>query len=215
MNPFWRYKIKRFFLNHDTNNVFAYPTEGVYGLGCCAFDLFSIQQIEHLKRKRASQKTSTQHLKPPHSNVPYAKNCARKAFIILVHPQHRLSLFSSVKLSEIIDFQQSLKYPNPITWLLPANSSCPDFLQYQNKVAIRVSNDPYLNCLLKYLKKPLISTSCNLSGYPPARSSIQAKRMQQAFLTKGYSIPLLTLPRKLPFNSHSKIYDWNTKTQLR
>ena len=78
-------------------------------------------------------------------------------------------------------------WPGPVTWVIPASRHAPKWLTGgQPGLAIRQSAHP----LVKYLTGhvgPLVSTSANPAGRPPARTLLHARR----YFPKGvdYFIP--------------------------
>lgn len=56
----------------------------------------------------------------------------------------------------------------PTTYLYPVSASAPHHLVLNGKMAVRISHHQTVKALCR--DYPLISTSANLSGYPPART---------------------------------------------
>ena len=78
-------------------------------------------------------------------------------------PQERLELVES-------------HWPGPSTWLLPAAPWVPYWLTGRHTtLAMRVTAHPLAAALCREAGMPLVSTSANLSGRPPARSPLQVR----------------------------------------
>ena len=76
-------------------------------------------------------------------------------------------------------------WPGPVTWLLPVHDQVPGWLRgIHSTLAVRVTAHPLAAELCRQWGKPLVSTSANLAGHPPARSAIQVRR-QLGDLTDG------------------------------
>ncbi|MEC7911702.1 MAG: Sua5/YciO/YrdC/YwlC family protein [Pseudomonadota bacterium] len=123
--------------------ILIHPTEGVWGLGCDAFNLKACQKINSLK-KRENEKN----------------------FIILVP-----TISAALKCFEPISDEQGIFlnkiWPGHTTVIHHANKEIPSTLKaLDNTIAVRVSNHlPLLN-LLTTTKKPMVSTSANITKVP-------------------------------------------------
>jgi len=127
--------------------IFAYPTEAVYGLGCDPDNEEAIQGLLKLK------------------NRPIEKG------LILV-----ASNFSQVEkyLKPLNKAQQAFTTPSDTTYIFPALDTAPKWLTGNfNSLAIRISKHSLVRELCETLDSALVSTSANLSGEPPAKSSIE------------------------------------------
>ena len=121
-----------------SGGVIAYPTESVYGIGGDPFNNDVVEKILSIK------------------NRPLAKG------MILV------SICSLDSLSKKhIDHLLS-KWPGPYTFIVPASDKVPKSITgYKDTVAIRVSSNPTICKLCNLYGKPIISTSCNVTGEQP------------------------------------------------
>lgn len=139
----------------NQGGVIAYPTESVYGLGCDPFKDQAVRRLLQLKHRDPN-----------------------KGLILVVD-----SLDAVKNLLQPITQDQFTKayqtWPGPVTWVFPAKPSVSPLLTGQHKsLAIRISNHPVVEQLVAQYGKPLISTSANLEGEPPART---AKTVQAIF----------------------------------
>jgi L-threonylcarbamoyladenylate synthase len=67
-------------------------------------------------------------------------------------------------------------WPGPVTWLLPARRDTPRWLRGQHaSIAVRVTAHPLAAALCRAFGGPIVSTSANASGRPPARTGVQAR----------------------------------------
>ena len=60
----------------------------------------------------------------------------------------------------------SRRWPSPLTVILPAGPRCPSWIG--DTVAVRIPKLPELCEIVESLGEPIVSTSVNLSGQPPA-----------------------------------------------
>ena len=148
LNP-WR--LKRATEAVENGGVIAYPTEAVMGLGCSPWNKAAVVRILRLKRRRPG-----------------------KGLIVVAS--------SPAQLSNLVDFskaaaQEALwaSWPGPFTWIVPAGPAAPRWLRGRGAgLAVRVSAHPIVRQLCE-AAGPLISTSANPSGCPPARTRPQVR----------------------------------------
>lgn len=129
--------------------IIAYPTEGVFGLGCDPFNQCAVEQLMALKGRDAA-----------------------KGLIVLA-----AEMIQIVPLLDTITTAQrrelNATWPGPVTWIVPAHSTVPDWLTGgRDTLAVRVSAHPVCRelCLAA---GPIVSTSANRSGEPAARSAAE------------------------------------------
>jgi L-threonylcarbamoyladenylate synthase len=128
--------------------VLAYPTEAVWGLGCIPFDGEAVHRLLAIKRR------------------PVEKG------LILVAAD--IAQFDAVANWAALGDAQRARveagWPGPNTWVVPARTSAPAWITGgRADIALRVSAHPSVAALCTRLGGPLVSTSANLTGEPPAR----------------------------------------------
>jgi L-threonylcarbamoyladenylate synthase len=133
--------------------VIAYPTEGVWGLGCEPLNGHACERILALKRR------------------PRAKG-----LIVIAadfsHVTHFLAHISRPKLKPALS-----SWPGAVTWLLPAAAWVPRYLTGgHDTLAVRITAHPVARALCAAYGGPMVSTSANLSGRAPARNALQVQR---------------------------------------
>jgi len=127
--------------------IIAYPTDTLYGLGVDALNPEAIEALYRLKMRSSHRPMS---IMVPHeswqewvSDVPeYATKLAQKYF------------------------------PGPITMIMHAGNKLPDILTKSTNgtIGIRVPNHPLCLELTRVFKRPIITTSANLSNKPAAQT---------------------------------------------
>lgn len=128
--------------------IILYPTDTVWGIGCDATNVAAVKKIYALKQ-RSDTKSMIALLAEPKEVFKY---------VARPHP----------------DILHLLKqFEQPTTVIYPQAIGLADNLVNQDgSIAMRVTKDPFCKVLLKRLKKPLVSTSANISGRPtPANYS--------------------------------------------
>lgn len=132
----------------QAGGVVAYPTEAVYGLGCDPFSIDAVSRLLELKNREMKQ-----------------------GFILIAaswqQVQTLVEPISPQALSHVFE-----TWPGPTTWTFPATKEVPTWIRgTHNSVAIRVTNHPAARLLCEHYGGPLISTSANVHGFPPARDA--------------------------------------------
>jgi len=129
-----------------SGKTILYPTDTIWGIGCDATNEEACQKIMSIKKR-------------PSEN----------SFIILVDGWHMVERY----IPEFHDVCYELGdlAENPLTIIYPhAKNIAPSAVAEDGSVGIRITTDPTCIKLIKGLRKPLISTSANLSGKPSPES---------------------------------------------
>lgn len=133
--------------------VIAYPTEGVWGIGCDPFNREAVFKLLALKRRRW-----------------------QKGLILVAASLEQVEPFLE-GLSAGQREQLQATWPGPVTWLVPDNGVAPWWVRGQHsKLALRVSDHAVVAELCRHFGGPIVSTSANLSGRPVARNPWQVMR---------------------------------------
>jgi len=133
--------------------VVAYPTEGVYGVGCLPTEDRAIRRILQIKRRSwrkglAVIAASIEQLQP---------------LVVLpaggLHPEIAAS------------------WPGPVTWVLKARRGVSELITGgRGTIAVRITDHALARALCLRTGSALVSTSANYSGRPPARSALRVRR---------------------------------------
>ncbi|KEY91320.1 tRNA threonylcarbamoyladenosine biosynthesis protein [Candidatus Photodesmus blepharus] len=135
--------------------IIAYPTEGVFGLGCDPDNFQAIRKLLRLKQRPIEKglilvAASYQQL------LPYINE----------------SQLNQEQLKQIYD-----SWPGPVTWVMPPSILVSTYLSGKfSSIAVRVTDHPVAQIMCYVFGKPLVSTSANLSGESPCTSSSEVKR---------------------------------------
>jgi L-threonylcarbamoyladenylate synthase len=131
--------------------VIAYPTEGVFGLGCLPDDQAALQRIVQLKRRDAS-----------------------KGLILIAARAAQFDGWIDMPAGK------SLPAPDPThptTWIVPPGPMASDLLCGEHAtLAVRITTNPVARALCEAIDAPLVSTSANLTGKPTARNRYVLQR---------------------------------------
>jgi L-threonylcarbamoyladenylate synthase len=129
--------------------VVACPTEAVWGLGCDPFDEAAVTRLLAIKRRDVS----------------------KGLLLVAADPGQLDGLVDWDALPSERRDAVLASWPGANTWVLPATARVPRWITGDHDgVAIRVSAHPLVAALCRMFGGPLVSTSANLAGDPPARS---------------------------------------------
>lgn len=133
--------------------VIAYPTEGVWGLGCDPFNPDAVAKLLMLKQREVG-----------------------KGLILVAATIEQFEPY----LRALTPLQRGLlerSWPGPQTWVTPHGGTLPDWITgYKPRAALRVSAHPIVAALCRSFGRPIVSTSANPSGRAPARTSLHVRR---------------------------------------
>lgn len=129
--------------------IILYPTDTVWGIGCDATNADAIDKIFALK-KRAESKSMICLVSDFKMLNEYVEEVPEVAYDILKY---------AAKPTSII-------YDDPIR-------VAENVIAEDNTLAIRVTKDPFCKELTRRLRRPLVSTSANISGQPTPGSFSQ------------------------------------------
>ncbi len=126
--------------------LILYPTDTVWGIGCDATNPEAIDKVYALK-KRAESKSLICLVSDFKMLNQYIENIPEVAYDILKYA----------------DKPTTVIYDDPIR--IATNVIAPD-----NSTAFRVCRNKFCNFLLKKFRKPIVSTSANVTGQPTPMS---------------------------------------------
>ncbi len=127
--------------------VLAYPTEGVWGLGCDPDNGEAVRRLLAIKAR------------PPGKGVILIA-----AGLEQLEPYVDLEALPQLRRAEV-----EASWPGPFTWVIPARPGVPYWIRGDHAgVAVRVSAHPAVIALCRAFSGALVSTSANFSGSEPA-----------------------------------------------
>lgn len=126
--------------------IILYPTDTVWGIGCDATNPEAVAKIYALKKRAETQ-----------------------SMIVLMNGEKMMyNVFKEIPEAawQIMDLSEK-----PTTLILdkPRNVA-PNLIAQDNTLGIRIVKEPFCFKLLERMKKPLVSTSANISGEPTPKS---------------------------------------------
>jgi L-threonylcarbamoyladenylate synthase len=135
-----------------SGGVLAYPTESVYGLGCDPLNQQAVQRLLQIKQRSPD----------------------KGLILIAADPEQLQGLLE--RPSPTVQAQLRASWPGPVTFVLAAGPRCPRWLTGRHRtLAVRVTAHPLAARLCRDFSGPLVSTSANRAGRPPARTALQVR----------------------------------------
>jgi len=122
--------------------IILYPTDTIWGIGCDAGNTDAVKKIYRLKQREES-----------------------KSMIILLDNDNKLLSY----VREVPDLTYDLIEfaENPLTLILSgAKNISPALINADGSIGIRIVKHEFCQQLIQRLRKPLVSTSANISGKP-------------------------------------------------
>jgi L-threonylcarbamoyladenylate synthase len=154
--------------------VLAYPTEAVYGLGCDPHDRVAFERLFALKERPATQGV-----------LLIAADFAQ------VEPYIDRAAVPDAVMDEV-----HATWPGPNTWVFPRSARVPEWVAGAHAgIALRVSFHAPVIALCRAFGAPLVSTSANPHGQPPARDVATLARYFGERLEGALDAPLGGLDR--------------------
>jgi L-threonylcarbamoyladenylate synthase len=133
--------------------IVAFPTDTIYGLSCSLFDIGAVEMLARLKRRD-----------PSHAVIS-----------LIPHPDQAWGLASEV--NEVAERLIARHWPGPLSLIFLASPLVPPRVRGAGgTVALRCPRDTLCQRILDAIGGPVVSSSANLSGLPPARTAEEVVR---------------------------------------
>lgn len=146
----------------QSGGVVAYPTEGVFGLGCLPNNAAAVGRILQIKERD-----------PAMGLALIAADLAQLDHWVRLPDTGALLTSSDDK---------------PVTWIVPATDNVPVWISgAHDGVAVRLTTHPVARALCIAAGSAIVSTSANVSGRPPARNFFVLRRGFHALV--DYIVP--------------------------
>lgn len=157
--------------------VIAFPTDTVYGLGADAFNPMAVERIYEIKDRSKSH-----------------------PFPLLIADVKQLTALAE-PIPELAWFLTTRFWPGGVTLVLSKKDSVPAYLASGPTIAVRVPSHRTCLTLLEHLAGPLIGTSANISGQPPALTADEVRQQL------GGRIDIIVDGGKCPGGKESTVLD--------
>lgn len=134
--------------------VIVYPTDTVWGIGCDATNAEAVKKIYALKQREDSK--SMLVLLDSAAKLDYYVDVPETASLLLDVTNEGVN-----ELTNEGEKPMTIIYPN-------ARHLAENIVAEDGSIGIRITSEPFSKALCAQLKRPLVSTSANISGHPTA-----------------------------------------------
>lgn len=140
--------------------IIVYPTDTVWGIGCDATNAEAVKKIYALKQREDSK--SMLVLLDSAAKLDYYVDVPETAEMLLgVQNTDRCTDRVQTELQNDATKPMTIIYPN-------ARHLAENIVAEDGSIGIRITSEPFSKALCAQLKRPLVSTSANISGHPTA-----------------------------------------------
>jgi L-threonylcarbamoyladenylate synthase len=123
-----------------SGGIILYPTDTIWGLGCDATNPLAVKRIYEIK-KREDSKSMLLLMENPNLLNSYLTEVPEIAWDLI----------------EVADTPLTIIYPG-------AKNLANNLLANDGSIGIRITNEPFTQQLIQRFRKPIVSTSANISG---------------------------------------------------
>ena len=145
MTPLFNADIESCLTILESGGLILYPTDTIWGIGCDATNESAVEKIFILK-----------------------KRIETKALIVLIADERSLLQYVASPHIEVFDYIAGVSKPTTIIYD-NAIGLAANLLAEDGSVGIRICADEFCKHLIKRFRKPIVSTSANVSGFPPPK----------------------------------------------
>ena len=125
--------------------LILYPTDTIWGIGCDATNEKAVERIYKLKNRNEA-----------------------KSMIILVADESEILKYTQHPSLEIYDYIKGISRPTTVIYQ-QAIHLAKNLVNQDGSIGIRIVQDDFCRKLIRAFGKPIVSTSSNVSGYPPPK----------------------------------------------
>ncbi len=125
--------------------LILYPTDTIWGIGCDATNEIAVSKIYALKNRNEE-----------------------KSMIILLADEADILNYTHQKELKIYDYIKGIQKPATVIYQ-EARNLASNLVNADGSIGIRIVQDHFCATLIRAFGKPIVSTSSNVSGYPPPR----------------------------------------------
>jgi L-threonylcarbamoyladenylate synthase len=141
--------------------IIAYPTEGVFGLGCLPGDIVAVTRLLQIKQRDP-----------------------RKGLILIAADKSQFDEWLDPDGEMLPDPKAS----QPTTWLAPAQPHVSELVRGEHtKIAVRLTTNPTAAAICDAVASPIVSTSANIADRAVVRNALVLRRQFQACV--DYVVP--------------------------
>ena len=138
----WDTDVEDCLLVLQNGGIILYPTDTIWGIGCDATNAGAVNKIITLKHRPDS-----------------------KSFVTLVAEEREVLKYVAATDLALFNYLQTTTKPTTVIYQ-NAVKLAENVVSDDGSAAIRICKDPFCRHLIKRFRKPIVSTSANVSGAP-------------------------------------------------
>ncbi|HEY4062269.1 MAG TPA: L-threonylcarbamoyladenylate synthase [Puia sp.] len=138
--------INRSLLTLQSGGLLLYPTDTIWGIGCDATNPSAVQKVYALKQRAET-----------------------KSLIVLMADERDILRYTSQPDLRIFDFLATVRKPTTVIYE-GAIGLADNLVNADGTIGIRLVEEPFCRTLIRRFRKPIVSTSANISGHPSPAS---------------------------------------------
>ena len=127
----------------NAGGLILYPTDTIWGIGCDATNEKAVAKIYRLKQRSDE-----------------------KSMVVLVADEKTITEYVTQSDLKIFDYIKGIYKPTTVIYD-GAVGLASNVIAKDGTAAIRIVKDDFCRLLIQHFKKPIVSTSANISSYPP------------------------------------------------
>jgi L-threonylcarbamoyladenylate synthase len=125
-----------------SGGTILYPTDTIWGVGCDATNVLAAEKVISLKQRPSE-----------------------KSFVVLVASERDVLKYAAAPDLAVFDYLEKTQKPTTVIYEY-ALGLADNVIGEDGSVAIRICRDEFCKHLIKRFRKPIVSTSANLSSEP-------------------------------------------------
>ncbi len=129
----------------ENGGLILYPTDTIWGIGCDATNESAVAKIYALKNRNEE-----------------------KSMIVLLAEEADIVHYTEQNNLQVYDYIKGINKPVTVIYDRAKNLA-KNIINADGSIGIRIVHNDFCIKLLKAFGKPIVSTSSNVSGYPPPR----------------------------------------------
>ncbi len=129
----------------NNGGLILYPTDTVWGIGCDATNPVAVEKVYKLKQRPDE-----------------------KAMIVLLADERDILRYVAAPDLQVFDYIETIAKPTTVIYE-NAIGFADNLIGKDGSIAIRICKEEFCRHLIKRFKKPIVSTSANISGQPVAK----------------------------------------------
>ena len=129
--------------------IILYPTDTIWGIGCDATNEEAVKRVYEIKQREDS-----------------------KSMLVLMENPNRISSYVDDVPEIALDLLEVTNKPTTIIYS-GAKNLANNLINSDGSIGIRITNEDFTQQLIQRFKKPIVSTSANITGDAPAQNFME------------------------------------------